>query len=101
MEDIQLVTGCSRTVVRSNLVDKKIVDGKFITMQCAHSDNVILAQVKLQVEGKPVTVEAAVSDLDLSCWEQMLQKCLSYLSRRRPSSTEDMLWLKVRYGSSR
>ena len=65
MKDIQLDTGCSRTVVRSDLVDKeKIVDGEFITIQCAHGDTVSypLAQVELQVEGRPVTVEAAVSD---------------------------------------
>ena len=58
-------TGCSRTVVRSDLVDKKeIVDGEFITIQCAYSDKVSypLSLVELQVEGRPVTVEAAVSD---------------------------------------
>ena len=51
MKDIQLDTGCSRTVVRSDLVDKKIVDGEFVTIQCAHSDKVSypLAQVELQV----------------------------------------------------
>ena len=65
MKDIQLDTGCSRTVVRSDLIDKKkIVDGQFVTIQCAHGDTVSypLAQVELEVEGRPVTVEAAVSD---------------------------------------
>ena len=65
MKDIQLDTGCSRTVVRSDLIDKsKIVDGETITIQCAHGDTVPypLAIVELQVEGRLVTVEAAVSD---------------------------------------
>ena len=65
MKDIQLDTGCSRTVVRSDLIDKrKIVDGEFVTIQCAHGDTVSypLAQVELRVEGRPITVEAAISD---------------------------------------
>ena len=64
VKDIQLDTGCSRTVVRSDLIDKKIVDGETITIQCAHGDTVSypLAEVELQVEGRLITVEAAVSD---------------------------------------
>ena len=65
MKDIQLDTGCSRTVVRRNLIDKKkIVDGETITIQCAHGDTVVypIAEVELQVEGRLITVEAAVSD---------------------------------------
>ena len=65
---IQLDTGCSRTVVRSDLIDK-IVDGQFVIIQCVHSDTVsyLLAQVELEVEGRPVTVEAAVSDTQNRC----------------------------------
>ena len=40
VKDIQLDAGYSRTVVRSDLIDKKILDGKFITIQCTHGDTV-------------------------------------------------------------
>ena len=52
-------------MVRSDLIDKKkIVDGETITIQCAHGDTVVypIAEVELQVEGRLITVEAAVSD---------------------------------------
>ena len=65
VKDIQLDTGCTRTVVRSDLVDKrKIVSGESVTIQCAHGDVVSypLARVDIAVAGKRITVEAAVSD---------------------------------------
>ena len=43
--DIQLDTGCSRTVVRSDLVDeKRILEGEHIPIQCAHGDVVSYPQ---------------------------------------------------------
>ena len=65
VKDIQLDTGCTRTVVRSDLVDKrKIVGGEVVTIQCAHGDIVSypVATVEIVVDGKQITVEAAVSD---------------------------------------
>ena len=52
-------------MVRSDLIDKeKIVDEEFITIQCAHGDTNVAytGSSELQVEERPVTVEAAVSD---------------------------------------
>ena len=53
MSDIILDTGCTRTLVHRNVV-----------IQCAHGDAVAypLANVKLEVQGVTVTVEAAVSE---------------------------------------
>ena len=65
LNDILLDTECSRTLVRSDLVDKKkLLEREAITIQCAHGDTVLypLAQVELQVEGKLLMVEATVSD---------------------------------------
>ena len=59
VKDIQLDTGCSRTVVRSDLIDKrKIVDGEFVTIQCAHGDTVSypLAQVELHCKNRFVKI---------------------------------------------
>ena len=64
VEDIQLDTGCSRTVVRKDLVDEeKMLDGESITIQCAHGDVVSypLAMVEILVGGRRIEVEAAVS----------------------------------------
>ena len=65
VEDIQLDTGCTRTDVRSDLVDKeKIAREEIVTIQCAHGDIVSypVATVEIVVDGKQITVEAAVSD---------------------------------------
>ena len=63
--DIVLDTGCSRTLVRSDLLrEKDFSQGDTVTVQCAHGDVVTypLARVELEVEGRVLTVEAAVSD---------------------------------------
>lgn len=65
MKDIQLDTGCSRTVVRRDLIDqKKTLEGESITIQCAHGDIVSypLADVEILVDGKLIKVEAAGSN---------------------------------------
>lgn len=65
VSDIVLDTGCSRTMVRKELVDgEKTMVGQAVTVRCAHGDTVLypLAQVELNVEGIAVQVEAAVSD---------------------------------------
>ena len=59
VKDIQLDTGCTRTVVRSDLVDKrKIVGGEVVTIQCAHGDIVSypVATVEIVVDGKQITM---------------------------------------------
>ena len=64
-EDVLLDTSCSRTFVRSNLVpQEKIIDREVVTICCAHVDTVLypVVSVELEVEGRPITVEAAVLD---------------------------------------
>ena len=63
--DILLDTGCFWTLVQRELIpDHKILEGKVTTIQCAHRDMVLypLADMELQVAGKCITVEAAVSE---------------------------------------
>ena len=65
VSDILLDTGCSRTLIRRELVPaKKVQEGDVVTIRCAHGDTVLypLANVKLEVGGREVEVEAAISD---------------------------------------
>ena len=64
VNDIVLDTGCSRTLVRSDLLGEKKFGEETITVQYAHGDVVTypLAKVELEVEGRALTVKAAVSD---------------------------------------
>ncbi len=65
VDDILLDTGCSRTLVRRELVKpQKFVERKSVEIQCAHGDTTPypVAKVDLSVEGREITVEAAVSD---------------------------------------
>ena len=65
VRDILLDTGCSRTLVRKDLVPKhKLLHGEVVTIRCAHGDTVLysLAEVELEVQGYPLKIEAAVSD---------------------------------------
>ena len=62
VNDIVLDAGCSRTLVRSDLVRKNRL--KSFVVQCACGDNVEypVARIEIKVRGQGVTVEAAVSD---------------------------------------
>ena len=64
VEDIVLDTGCSRTMIRRDLVPTTKILDDAVTVQCAHKDTVAypLAVVELTVDGLPLTVEAALSD---------------------------------------
>ena len=64
VEDIVLDTGCSRTMIRRDLVPTTKILDDAVTVQCAHEDTVAypLAVVELTVDGLPLTVEAALSD---------------------------------------
>ena len=62
---IVLDTGCSKTLVRRDLVlEERLVDGEAVTIRCAHGDTVwyLVAKVTMEVDGTPLWVEAAVSD---------------------------------------
>lgn len=65
VSDILLDTGCSRTLINQELVpESKLKDGGAVAIRCAHGDTVLypLADVTLEVEGRQIVVEAAVSD---------------------------------------
>ena len=65
VNDIVLDTGCSRTLVRSDLVgEENCKPGEKVTVQYARGDIVTypVASVELEVQGRVLTVEAAVSD---------------------------------------
>ncbi|KAL5505979.1 hypothetical protein EMCRGX_G007532 [Ephydatia muelleri] len=63
--DILLDTGCSRTMVRRNLVAmEKIIVGRVATITCAHGDTKLhpLALVEVELDGSHIQVEAALSE---------------------------------------
>ena len=62
---ILLDTGCSRTMVRRELVPpEKLLEGEAVTIRCAHGDMVLypLAKIGMEVNGKHLEMEVAVSD---------------------------------------
>ena len=65
VNDLLLDTGCSKTIVRSDLVgEEQWLKGESTIIQCAHGDAIAypLADIKLEIQGKPVLVNEAVSD---------------------------------------
>ena len=65
VKNILLDTGSSRTLVHRKLVpEEAFLEGNATMVCCAHGDTVLyhLAKVHMEVEGKPIEVEAAVSD---------------------------------------
>ena len=65
VEKVVLDTGCSQTMVHKDLVPQdKIVEGDAVTIRCAHGDTVLypLAEIELEVDGHPISIEAAVSE---------------------------------------
>ena len=63
-----LDTGCTRTMVRGDLVSKdKILEGKSAVVRCAHGDTVLypLTQVCMEVDRCVINTVAAVSDTPL------------------------------------
>ena len=65
VRDILLDTGCSRTLVRQDLVpEKSRLQAEVVAIRCAHGDTVLypLAQVQVKIDGYCLEVEAAVSD---------------------------------------
>ena len=64
VSNILLDTGCSRTIVKELVPQDKILQGEAVAIRCAHGDTVLypLANVQIQVEGKVLDIEAAVSE---------------------------------------
>ena len=66
VNDLLLDTGCSKTIVRRDLVgEEQWLEGESTIIQCAHGDAIAypLAEVQLQIQGKSMLVKAAVSDI--------------------------------------
>ena len=64
VDNILLDTGCSRTLVRQELVPRsKMLEGEAVAIYCAHGDTVLypLALVQMVVDGRNMEVKAAVS----------------------------------------
>ena len=65
VNDVVLDTGCSRTLVQRKLVpEEKLLLDQVVAIRCAHGDTVLypLAQIKVELDGRTLDVEAAVSD---------------------------------------
>ena len=64
VDRIVVDTGCSQTMVRQDLVpERKVLEGDVVTIRCAHGDTLLypVAQLDLEIEGRPMCVKAAVS----------------------------------------
>ena len=60
-----LDTGCSRSMVRGDLVPgEKLLEGRCAVVRCAHGDTVVypMAQICLEVDGHKINTAAAVSN---------------------------------------
>eukprot|EP00731_Ephydatia_muelleri_P039306 Em1361g2a len=65
MVKVLLDTGCSRMMVRRNLVpEHKLIEGKGVAIRCAHGDTTFypLAEIGVEISGRNFKVEAAVAD---------------------------------------
>ncbi|KAL5496656.1 hypothetical protein EMCRGX_G012989 [Ephydatia muelleri] len=65
VDDIMLETGCSRTMVRGDLVPReKILESRGAVVRCAHGNTVLYptAQVCLEVDGYKINTTAAVTN---------------------------------------
>ena len=65
VDNILLDTGCSRILVHRRLVpETSVLDAEAVAIRCAHGDTVLypLAKISLEVEGRSIEVEAAISE---------------------------------------
>ena len=65
VDDLLLDTGCSKTIVWRDLVgEKQCLEGQSTIIQYTHGDTIAypLAAIELEIQGKPVLVNAAVLD---------------------------------------
>ena len=65
VDDLLLDTGCSKAIVRRDLVgEEQWLEGEATIIQCAHGNAIayLLAAIELGIQGKPVLVNAAISD---------------------------------------
>ena len=65
VDDLLLDTGCSKTIVQRDLVEEEqSLEGESTIIQCAYGHAIAypLAAIELEIQGKPVLVNAAVLD---------------------------------------
>ena len=108
VHDIVLDTGCSRTMIRKDLVPTTKMLDDAVMVQCAHGDTVAypLAVVELIVDGLPLTVEAALSDTlptavllgrDMPELNKLLGRCKVRKLQDTPGKDEAMM-VMTQYG---
>ena len=78
VDDLLLDTGYSKTIVRRDLVgEEQWLEGESTIIQCAQGDAITypLAAIELEIQGKSMLVNAAVSDtlpqlvlISQECW---------------------------------
>ena len=111
VHDIVLDTGCSRTMIRKDLVPTTKMLDDAVMVQCAHGDTVAypLAVVELIVDSLPLTVEAALSDTlptavllgrDVPELNELLGRCKVRKLQDTPGKDEAMM-VTTRYGASK
>ena len=116
VNDLLLDTGCSKTIVQRDLMEEEQwLEGELTIIQCAHGDAIAypLAAIELEIQGKPVLVNAAVSDTlpqsvlvgtdvpgmlemlqmkqSTEEGEELLQKALAVVTRSRAHGSQLML----------
>ena len=106
VESIVLDTGCSRTLVRSNLVPQdKVLEGESVAVRCVHGDTVLyhLALVHLEINGHHLDVEAALSEtlpmpVLLGTDVPQLQDFIgqAFFRESQPQGTEDVFAVTTR-----
>ena len=106
VESVVLNTGCSTTLVRSNLVSQdKVLEGEVVAIQCAHGDTVLypLALVHLEISGHHIDMEAALSDtmpmpvplgIDVPQLQDFIGQAFS--REHQPLGTEDVFVVTTR-----
>ena len=106
MKSVVLDTGCSRTLVRSNLVPQdKIMEGEVVAIRCTHGDTVLypLALVHLEIKGHQIDVKAALSETlpmpvllgtDVPQLQDFIEQAL--FRDKQPVRTEDVLAVTTR-----
>ena len=64
VSEVVLDTGCSRTMVRRDLVpEENLLPGEAVTVLCAHGDTMLypLAYVDMEVEGMQLRTKVAIA----------------------------------------
>ena len=83
-----LDTGCSRTMVHSDLVsDGQIREGESAVVRCAHGDTAMypMADICVELDGYTIDTVAAVSDMHSSYGRSFRDRCSRTWNVTEPS----------------